>query len=256
MAEDETSGLNVRAGSSNSAVDSAHPMKLVVVTAESNQPWEHAVLAELFADGLERCHVRKPHASTDELARWIERVPREFRSRLVTHQHHELVQRYGLGGCHWKDAAFAPIVATPGATFCSRSCHNLETLRASLGIYHAVFFGPVFDSISKRGYGPGSVAAGERSRNEVSAFLRDRTVAQRRTTIVALGGIDAMTAPQALALGFDGVAVLGAVWLADDPVKAWREIAASCGVSHLKTPLNPNSGVGEPDALQPLRKAV
>ena len=153
-------------------------------------------------------------------------------------------------------AAFAPIVATPGATFCSRSCHNLETLRASLGIYHAVFFGPVFDSISKRGYGPGSVAAGERSRNEVSAFLRDRTVAQRRTTIVALGGIDAMTAPQALALGFDGVAVLGAVWLADDPVKAWREIAASCGVSHLKTPLNPNSGVGEPDALQPLRKAV
>ena len=161
-------------------------------------------------------------------------------------------------------------------TFTSRSCHDLAALRAALGHYDSVFFGPVFPSISKPGYAtdltvqvergvPGlrSVSEGGPARsskkedfsasgrprqgfggftkrnqpaialatvgrrvtpNEISSLLKSRTSNERRTAVLALGGITAARLPQIRALGFDGVAVLGAIWQAADPVAAFCEI--------------------------------
>jgi thiamine-phosphate pyrophosphorylase len=60
--------------------------------------------------------------------------------------------------------------------------------------------------------------------NELSSLLNSRAVNERRTTVLALGGVTAEGLPQIRALGFDGVAVLGAVWQADDPVAAFCEL--------------------------------
>lgn len=209
-------------------------MTIVLISPEHDHPREHAVLAELFAAGLLRFHVRKPHASAPELERYLQAIPAEFRSRVVLHQHHELVDRFSLGGRHWRDEPTS--VETPylpnGITFTSRSCHDLATLRASLGHFDSVFFGPVFPSISKPGYGPTTSEIGE----ALGALLHFRTAEERRTAVIAIGGIDADTAPRALALGFDGVAVLGAVWQADDPVAAFRALHSIVGANLFATP--------------------
>jgi thiamine-phosphate pyrophosphorylase len=203
-------------------------MKLVVISPEHEDPREIAVLGALLAAGLERYHVRKPHWPAAQLETWLRTLPAEWRSRLVLHSHHELVATLGLGGYHWRDekgGARCPqraesVLGTSRSTFTSRSCHDLTTLRASLGHYDSVFFGPIFSSISKPGHGPSD----NFSTSELSSFLNSRTPDERRTAVLALGGITPARLPQIRALGFDGVAVLGAIWQADDPVAAFCEI--------------------------------
>jgi thiamine-phosphate pyrophosphorylase len=105
----------------------------------------------------------------------------------------------------------------------TRSCHDLATLRASLGRYDAVFLSPIFPSLSK----PGHTPRADFDFTALTALLANRSFTERRTAVLALGGITSETAPRALTLGFDGVAVLGAIWLAADPVRAFSDLQNS-----------------------------
>ncbi|MDO8540647.1 MAG: thiamine phosphate synthase [Opitutaceae bacterium] len=198
-------------------------MKLVVITPEAIDPREPAVLGALFAAGLERCHVRKPFASCEELTTWVRAVPAEFRARLVLHQHHDLVAELALRGCHWRDDAHASLISPADGGLTSRSCHDLATLRAALGRFDSVLVAPIFPSISKPGHGPRA----DFPPAKISELLATRTVMERHTAVIALGGITAENAPRCADLGFDGVAVLGAVWHAADPVRAFAQLQLS-----------------------------
>src|SRR6185369_17360893 len=195
-------------------------MKLVVLSPEDTAAREPAVLAALFAAGLERYHVRKPGWTREEMECWLCALPAIWRQRLVLHQHHALVDELGLGGRHWRDDTTAPAIPPVGAALSSRSCHDFATLHAALGHYDSIFFGPMFSSISKPGHGPGD----DFDANELIALLSRRTSAERRTAVVALGGITPENAPHCRALGFDGVAVLGAIWQAADPQRVFAEL--------------------------------
>jgi thiamine-phosphate pyrophosphorylase len=203
-------------------------MKLVVITPEAIDPREPAVLAALFAAGLERCHVRKPAASRAALAAWLRAVPAEFHPRLVLHQHHELAEEFALGGRHWRDDAHAPLLPPAGRGLTSRSCHDLGALRAALGCYDAVFFGPLFPSRSKPGHG----ARATFSPADLCALLAARSAAERATAVIALGGVTAETIARCHALGCDGVAVLGAIWQSPDPVRAFAQLQFSLTRHH------------------------
>lgn len=195
-------------------------MKLVVLSPEHDDPRETAVLGALFAAGLERYHVRKPHWPAEKLGAWLRALPAEWRPRLVLHSHHEFVAELGLGGRHWRDDGSAPSMPSAGEGLTSRSCHDLVALRAVLGNYDSVFFGPVFPSFSKPGHG----RRGDFSADKLSILLAQRTSVERRTAVLALGGVTAERLPRCRELGFDGVAVLGAVWQSINPVAAFSEI--------------------------------
>jgi thiamine-phosphate pyrophosphorylase len=267
-------------------------MRLVVISPEDDDPREIAVLGSLMDRGLERYHVRKPHWTPLKLASWLDPLPDEWRSRVVLHQHHDLVARFALGGRHWRDEPAAPgtaetslrrspsgwsrdrdstsssRIASPesgdpaprrgGLT--SRSCHEIATLRAALGRFDSVFFGPLFPSLSKPGYGPDSgdrarqPAFGNRPRpdgstgdgdapsaegrfNGLADLLAHRTELERSTAVFALGGVTAGKLARVRALGFDGAAVLGAVWQAADPVAAFLALQAESAARHGATPL-------------------
>jgi thiamine-phosphate pyrophosphorylase len=247
------------------------PMKLVVISPEHDEPREIAVLGALFAAGLERYHVRKPHWPAAQLETWLRALPAEWRTRLVLHQHHELVKKFSLGGRHWRDDGVGRVIPNPPLQplhtqesrrvtdnapylpITSRSCHDLSALRASLGHYNSVFFGPVFPSISKPGYTTEITVEVERGVStrslnnedlnasgrrvpptEISLLLNSRTANERRTTVLALGGVTAERLPQVRALGFDGVAVLGAVWQANNPVTAFCELKSTLLASEVE----------------------
>lgn len=204
-------------------------MKLVVISPESSPANEIAVLGALFAAGLERYHVRKPAWSRARLEAWLRAVPVEWRPRLVLHSHHDLARALGVGGVHWRDEVGRVLPHPPAQpaedrpAWLSASCHDLPALRGALGRCDSVFLGPIFPSLSKRGYGP----RGAWAPAELAALLAGRSAAERRTSVLALGGVTIDRIPQVRALGFDGAAVLGAVWQAPDPVAAFSALQDS-----------------------------
>lgn len=187
-------------------------MRIVAISPESRDPREDAAIGGLIGAGLELYHVRKPWWGERELEEWILGLPEPLRPALVLHQHHGLVARLGLGGAHHRDGADAP------AAGLSRSCHDLEGLRSAMAGYGQVLFGPVFPSLSKPGHGP----AADFPWDELQGLLRARRPGPCR--VLAVGGITAERLGRCRELGFDGVAVKGALWSCGDPVLAYRRI--------------------------------
>jgi thiamine-phosphate pyrophosphorylase len=191
-------------------------MQVIVISPEGADTREIAAMGGFFGLGLDRYHVRKPAWSLAELESWLCGLPRDWRPRIVLHQHHALVARLGLGGAHEKDVA-----GSTGGSAASRSCHEVAALRASLGTYEYVIFGPVFPSLSKIGHGPAPDFPWDELRSALSVAPRGR--------VLAIGGIDEGGLGRCLELGFDGVAVLGAVWNAPDPAQAFARIRDAAG---------------------------
>jgi thiamine-phosphate pyrophosphorylase len=192
-------------------------MRIVVISPESADPREVPAMEGFFAAGLERYHVRKPSWTAQELEEWLRGLPVEWRSRIVIHQHHGLASVLGLGGRHERGDS-------QRAEGQSRSCHDLVALRRYLRSFAQVMFGPVFASLTKAGYGP----APDFPWNELQGVLKARD--ERATaTVLAIGGVTAGRLGRCAELGFDGAAVMGAVWSEADPVRAFAEITEAAG---------------------------
>jgi thiamine-phosphate pyrophosphorylase len=186
-------------------------MRIVVISPESADPREIAAMEGFFEAGLERYHVRKPSWTEPELEAWLRSLPVGWRPRIVLHQHHGLSASLGLGGRHEKGDS-------QRAEGSSRSCHDLVSLRRYLLSFGQVMFGPIFPSLTKAGYGP----AQDFPWIELRTILRGRD--ERSARVLAIGGVNAGRLGRCAELGFDGAAVMGAVWNETDPVKAFAGI--------------------------------
>lgn len=181
-------------------------MKLILLSTPDIWAGEQAILEQLFARGLQRFHLRKPDAPFEDLREWLSRLPYELHSRIVLHQHWELIEEFSVGGLHMPEWCRKQMSAQDRHTFrqlteladmsLSTSVHDLETLEVIQDI-DDVFLSPVFPSISKKGYGP----------------KEKLTVSKRYLfNVYALGGVQASHLPEVQARGFDGAAILGAIW--------------------------------------------
>jgi thiamine-phosphate pyrophosphorylase len=187
-------------------------MRIIVISPDALDLREIPVMEGLFAAGLERYHVRKPAWSLAETEAWLRALPVNWRPRIVLHQHHELVKMLGLAGRHEKGES-------QRASGTSRSCHDLVSLRRYLRAFDQVLFGPIFPSISKQGYGP----APDFPWNELTSVLKGRG-SQEKADVLAIGGVTAEGLERCHELGFDGAAVLGALWESPDPVAAYGAV--------------------------------
>ena len=218
---------------------SAARFALLLVSPEAEDAREQTVLASLFAAGLTSYHLRKPMWSREQLAAYLRAVPVEFHPRIVLHSHHDLAEEFHIGGVHNADKGRAGPLGPPRTPLSfayptgapsgralpsilhSRAVHDLIELRIALDSYDRLLVSPIFPSFSKPGYGP--------SAQFPEADLRAALALPRRAEVIALGGIDASRIAGCRELGFDGVAVLGAVWLASDPVRAYSALRSLCG---------------------------
>ena len=176
-------------------------MKIVVISSERIFPGEGEILNMLFSEGLEVLHLRKPGTEENELRQLISETDPQYRNRIVLHDYFNLVGEFGLKGIHLNKRNPRPPEGYNGHISCS--CHSLSELVCTKGQYDYVFLSPVFDSISKRGYG--------------SAFDRAELIDAHKNGIIndkvyALGGVNVDNIPDAARMGFGGVAILGALW--------------------------------------------
>lgn len=180
--------------------------ELIVITQPQMLLGEAAIINQLFANGLVRLHVRKPEATEADLRKLLAEIAPEFRGRIALHQHHQLAEPLGISGLHFTEqnrlsqgeeklGAFQN-----GGFTLSTSIHNATDLESLSHCIDYVFFGPVFDSISKQGYASKLPAT----------FKLEKYGFPGK--VIALGGIDAKNVQSALDMGFEGIAILGSIW--------------------------------------------
>ncbi|HEU5079948.1 MAG TPA: thiamine phosphate synthase [Opitutaceae bacterium] len=198
-------------------------MKLILISPEDERADEVSVVRELFLRGLERYHLRKPGWSVGQVRSVLSAFPRSARSKIVLHHHHALVAEFELAGAHWADNADAPDRPPSDIGITSRACHDLTTLDRAVQHYDSVLLSPVFPSISKPGHGARPLF----DRALLRSKLAETDRLGRRADVFALGGIDVSNTSECAKLGFDGVAVLGAVWQSPRPTNAFLEIQAA-----------------------------
>ena len=188
---------------------------LIVISDSTFLPGEAKTVTEMFRLGLDLFHIRKYGAKADELRDFIGAIDSIFHERLVLHHNHDLGRTLGLKRFHfseqdrldweksdWKDRKADEIYST--------SLHTMEEYNALSDFFRYAFLSPVFDSISKPHY-----------HAEPFDFSQKH---QKPVQLIALGGINAETMRVALKMGFDGVAVLGAIWKKDEPLSELEQI--------------------------------
>lgn len=192
-------------------------MKLAVITTPAFFGGEEELVRRLFDSGLERLHLRKPGATREELARFLDSLRASDRARIVLHDHFGLCLRYGCAGVHLNSRNPSLPAELEGVSV-SRSCHSLEELEAWKESCNYLFLSPIYDSISKEGYG--------------SAFPRKELEKARESGLLdsrvyALGGVSLEHIDELRGLGFGGVAVLGSLWQSSDPVACLRALLSA-----------------------------
>ncbi|UCH14282.1 MAG: thiamine phosphate synthase [Bacteroidales bacterium] len=178
-------------------------MQLVIISNPQDFNNEHILLTELFNAGLEFLHIRKPGYSIKEIKKYIELIPEKFHKNLIVHKYIDLYTDYNLKGIHFSHDNKHLVDEFDEVNIQkSMSTHSLNELNNLEG-FDYVFLSPVFNSISKHGYN--SMFTPE----EITCFFKENPV---DTKVIALGGISAENIEAALLMGFDGAAVMGALW--------------------------------------------
>jgi len=199
-------------------------MRLIIISPPEEYPHEPRAVSRILQQSRATFHLRKPGCSLGALSAYLQEIPAGLHGRIMVHGHPDLLDRFTIRGVHFKErqriadplAVHRIHAARPPARI-SSAFHRIADIPEADGSFDYVFLSPVFDSISKPGYRAAF------DRHELRRFL-----ASTAQTVVALGGIDVQRVGEAAALGFAGVAVLGAVWSEKDPEKAALELAAAC----------------------------
>ena len=176
-------------------------MKLILITPPTYFVEEDKIITDLFEEGLDILHLRKPNTAPMFAERLLTLVPEQYHKRIVVHGHFYLKDEYKLKGIHLNSRN--PHLPDKYKGHISRSCHSLEEIATYKKQCDYVFFSPEFDGFTKKNYQANYTP--EEIRKAHKAGIIDKKV-------IALGGIDIDNIAQVKSYGFGGVAIMGALW--------------------------------------------
>lgn len=175
-----------------------------ILSEEHIQPNEVEILCWLLDSGLDYYHLRKVGEEREECINLLHQIPDMYRSRVVVHHdvslhgflyHHKSIERQ-----------------QKSMQMHSCSAHQVEEVKTYLEYYNNVFWSPVFDSISKKGYLQNTTI-------DLSDFNPNL-----KKKVIALGGIQPSTFKVLKQMGFSQIAIKGWFWNQSDYKQAWKEI--------------------------------
>ena len=215
-------------------------MRLIVVSPPDPFPGEPRLTARILEKLPVTLHLRKPGQTTEQIVDYLKQVPVALHPRIMVHGHEELLTCFNLGGIHFTEKArlaglrrIRRLRQERPDTCISSAFHRIADIPDQDGLFDYIFLSPIFDSISKAGYRAAF------DHNTLKRFL-----SRTGHAVIALGGIDAQRLDAAASLGFNGAAVLGAIWQAPDPLAAAGRLWATC----LKSTSAQNGGHIQPDS--------
>jgi len=194
-------------------------MEMTVITRPDYFSGEGELINKLFESGLQSLHLRKPVNDELSFKKLMSEIDPVNYPQLSIHQHHELAPVFDINRLHFTELHRKDMDAVERKELLLRGCrlttsvHEFESI-AELEDFTYVFFGPVFNSISKAGYS--------------SKLKPNFVLPAHKNKIFAIGGITAGNLFKIKQMGFEGAAVLGAVWQQTaDPVAAAIQLIKS-----------------------------
>ncbi len=193
-------------------------MNLIVISNPNNTEQEVDIVNQLFDEGLQLFHLRKPNANATELRKFLTQINVSNRTNIVLHQHHYIAEEFGIKRLHYKEEERSKnkSLKVNSSKIVSTSVHSIEAYNSLDSIFEYAFIGPVFDSISKVNY----------KAIELNHNLLKNSIAKIKK--IAIGGIEKKNIPLAFEMGFDGVAVLGSIWGNKFPINQFKQLKAEC----------------------------
>ncbi|MEP1489046.1 MAG: thiamine phosphate synthase [Algibacter sp.] len=199
---------------------------IVVIAPENDIPNEIEILNQLFQDGLQYYHFRKPHKNYEEHSAYLNQIDKHYHNRIVVHYFHELINEFNLKGIHFQEQKRIDHIDNPGQYFkglnmfgktISSSFHEPEDIEKCDFEFDYHLLSPVFSSISKAEYKG-----------------RGFNINHIDKTIIGMGGVSTENLTKFDALGFNGVGVLGGIWNSNEPIEVFKKMK-----SHFENLLSP-----------------
>jgi len=192
-----------------------------ILEIQRESTFDLEVLHNLFAAGLDLVYLRTNLVNDVNWVRIIAKINPTFSDRIIIPASS---RAFGLKSKligHWKEAArkeHQPDMFLSDKVY-STSVHYLTDILDLPACFRYVFYSPVFPSISKPGYNP-QIDLVTLKQDVIKLCEKKAELPQ----IIALGGIQAENVKEVKDAGFDGVALMGALWQSADPVQAFKEI--------------------------------
>ncbi len=192
-------------------------MNLCIISNPSNVSNESLIINNLFSNGLEIFHLRKPNGSINEVAELLRGIDDKFHHKISLHQHHKLSEQFEITRFHFtedKRKKTGPAELEKyysDGKILSTSIHSIDDYKILSSCFDYCFLGPVFNSISKK---------------ESKSIIKNDFIIeeQTKTKIIALGGINKESIPAVKKMGFNGIALLGSIWQSEKPVESFNQI--------------------------------
>lgn len=189
---------------------------IILIAPEKDTVNEIEILHQLFEEGLEWYHLRKPFKNYDEHVTYLNEIDKKYHNRIVVHNFHELINTFNLKGIHFQEQMRIDTIDNPGRYFknlemygktISSSFHEPEVIEECYFEFDYHLLSPVFTSLSKEGY-------------EGRGF----DVNHIDKTIIGMGGVTSRNIESFKTLGYKGVGVLGGIWNSAHPVETFKDI--------------------------------
>jgi thiamine-phosphate pyrophosphorylase len=184
------------------------------------------IVAQACAAGCRWVSLREkdlPPSEQIALARALRTVMQPYGACLTVHGDAALARAAGVDGVHLPagaDVGAARAVLGADALI-GLSIHSAAEAAAAGGVVDYVVAGPAYETASKPGYGPALGPAG------IAALTRAAPVA-----LVAIGGLTRDNLADLIAAGAAGVAVMGSIMRAADPIEETKALLAA--LAHAK----------------------
>ncbi|WP_435522366.1 thiamine phosphate synthase [Chryseobacterium indoltheticum] len=124
---------------------------IIVITPEDIVQNEAEIINELFQEGLDLLHIRKPFINQNEMKDFIQKIDSEFHSQLVLHSHYDLAENFNISRFHFREFDRQSVLYQffTDKTI-STSVHDIESFNQLNEDWEYAFISPVFPSISKK----------------------------------------------------------------------------------------------------------
>ena len=192
---------------------------IVLISPEIDIDNEIFILNQLFDQGLEYYHLKKPLKKIEEYCDYLHQIDEKYHNRIVIHSHHELINEYNLKGIHFEEQFRKDKLDIPSRYFIglsmfgktiSSSFDQIEELIASDFEFDYHLFIPAVSTSLSTGYKE-----------------RGFDLNSSRKKIVGIGGVTPKNIKEITELGFTGVGFKEGIWNSLNTINDFKQMKDS-----------------------------